>query len=407
MTVPLLDGVPLMADLEVAGRRVLVRADLNVPLADGVIVDDLRIAACVPTLQELLARRASLVVCSHLGRPVGSGDPSTSLRPVAVRLAELLGRPVDLSSDVAGEDSARRAAALAPGEVLLLENLRWDPGETKGDEDLAARLAALADVYVDDAFGAAHRAHASISGVPAILPGAAGLLLARELEVLGALRDAPQRPYVAILGGAKVSDKLVVLECLLERVDVLAVGGAMASTFLLAEGLEVGRSRVEEDRVEVVHDLVAAARARGVDILLPVDLVVAETFDRDAPSLVVEADAMPVDRMSLDIGPRSAMRIAEVVGSAGAVFWNGPMGVSEWPSFASGTRTVAEALAASPGFSVVGGGDSAAAVRNLGLDADIDHVSTGGGASLELLEGRDLPGVEALRTTPRSTRSTR
>ena len=407
MTVPLLDGVPLMADLEVAGRRVLVRADLNVPLADGVIVDDLRIAACVPTLQELLARGASLVVCSHLGRPVGSGDPSTSLRPVAVRLAELLGRPVDLSSDVAGEDSARRAAALAPGEVLLLENLRWDPGETKGDEDLAARLAALADVYVDDAFGAAHRAHASISGVPAILPGAAGLLLARELEVLGALRDAPQRPYVAILGGAKVSDKLVVLERLLERVDVLAVGGAMASTFLLAEGLEVGRSRVEEDRVEVVHDLVAAARARGVDILLPVDLVVAETFDRDAPSLVVEADAMPVDRMSLDIGPRSAMRIAEVVGSAGAVFWNGPMGVSEWPSFASGTRTVAEALAASPGFSVVGGGDSAAAVRNLGLDADIDHVSTGGGASLELLEGRDLPGVEALRTTPRSTRSTR
>ena len=407
MTVPLLDGVPLMADLEVAGRRVLVRADLNVPLADGVIVDDLRIAACVPTLQELLARGASLVVCSHLGRPVGSGDPSTSLRPVAVRLAELLGRPVDLSSDVAGEDSARRAAALAPGEVLLLENLRWDPGETKGDEGLAARLAALADVYVDDAFGAAHRAHASISGVPAILPGAAGLLLARELEVLGALRDAPQRPYVAILGGAKVSDKLVVLECLLERVDVLAVGGAMASTFLLAEGLEVGRSRVEEDRVEVVHDLVAAARARGVDILLPVDLVVAETFDRDAPSLVVEADAMPVDRMSLDIGPRSAMRIAEVVGSAGAVFWNGPMGVSEWPSFASGTRTVAEALAASPGFSVVGGGDSAAAVRNLGLDADIDHVSTGGGASLELLEGRDLPGVEALRTTPRSTRSTR
>jgi phosphoglycerate kinase len=407
VTVPLLDGVPLMADLEVAGRRVLVRADLNVPLADGVIVDDLRIAACVPTLQELLARGASLVVCSHLGRPVGSGDPSTSLRPVAVRLAELLGRPVDLSSDVAGEDSARRAAALAPGEVLLLENLRWDPGETKGDEDLAARLAALADVYVDDAFGAAHRAHASISGVPAILPGAAGLLLARELEVLGALRDAPQRPYVAILGGAKVSDKLVVLECLLERVDVLAVGGAMASTFLLAEGLEVGRSRVEEDRVEVVHDLVAAARARGVDILLPVDLVVAETFDRDAPSLVVEADAMPVDRMSLDIGPRSAMRIAEVVGSAGAVFWNGPMGVSEWPSFASGTRTVAEALAASPGFSVVGGGDSAAAVRNLGLDADIDHVSTGGGASLELLEGRDLPGVEALRTTPRSTRSTR
>jgi phosphoglycerate kinase len=384
-----------------------VRADLNVPLSDGAIVDDLRIVASVPTLQELLDRGAALVVCSHLGRPEEPGDPATSLRPVAERLAERLGRPVALASDVAGEDSARRAADLAPGQVLLLENLRWDPGETTGDEDLAARLAALADVYVDDAFGAAHRAHASISGVPAILPGAAGLLLARELEVLGALRDAPQRPYVAILGGAKVSDKLVVLERLLERVDVLAVGGAMASTFLLAEGLEVGRSRVEVDRVAAVRDLVAAARARGVEILLPVDLVVAETFDRDAPPLIVDSDAMPVDRMSLDIGPRSAARIAEAVGSAGAVFWNGPMGVSEWPSFASGTRTVAEALAASPAFSVVGGGDSAAAVRNLGLDADIDHVSTGGGAALELLEGRDLPGVEALRTTPRSTRSTR
>ena len=407
MTVPLLDGVPLLADLEVAGRRVLVRADLNVPLSDGAIVDDLRIAASVPTLEDLLERGAALVVCSHLGRPTESGDPATSLRPVATRLAELLGRPVDLSSDVAGEDSARRAAALSPGEVLLLENLRWDPGETKGDLGLAERLAALADVYVGDAFGAAHRAHASISGVPAILPGAAGLLLARELEVLGALRDAPERPYVAILGGAKVSDKLVVLERLLERVDVLAVGGAMASTFLLGEGFEVGRSRVEEDRVEAVRRLVAAARARGVEILLPVDLVVAETFDRDASPSVVEVDAMPADRMSLDIGPRSAARIAEAVASAGAVFWNGPMGVSEWPSFASGTRTVAEAVAHGPAFSVVGGGDSAAAVRNLGLDAHIDHVSTGGGASLELLEGRSLPGVEALRTTPRATRSTR
>jgi phosphoglycerate kinase len=407
VTVPLLDGVPLLADLEVEGRRVLVRADLNVPLSDGVIVDDLRIAACVPTLQELLARGASLVVCSHLGRPTAFGDAATSLRPVAARLAELLGRQVDLSSDVAGEDSSRRAAALAPGEVLMLENLRWDPGETMGDDGLATRLAALADAYVDDAFGAAHRAHASISGVPVILPGAAGLLLARELEVLGALRDAPERPYVAILGGAKVSDKLVVLERLLERVDVLAVGGAMASTFLLAEGLEVGRSRVEEDRAEVVRGLVASARERGVEVLLPVDLVVAETFDRDAPPLVVDSAAMPSDRMSLDIGPRSAARIAEVVASAGAVFWNGPMGVSEWPAFASGTRTVAEALAASPAFTVVGGGDSAAAVRNLGLDDRIDHVSTGGGASLELLEGRTLPGVEALRTTPRSARSTR
>ena len=403
MTVPLLDGVPLLADLAVDGRRVLVRADLNVPLADGVIVDDLRIAACIPTLQALLDRGAAVVICSHLGRPAEPGDPRTSLRPVAERLAELLGRDVALADDVAGPDSARRAAALQPGEVLLLQNLRWDPGETTGDPELAGRLAALADVYVGDAFGAAHRAHASISGVPALLPGAAGQLLARELEVLGGLRDAPDRPYVAILGGAKVSDKLVVLERLLERVDVLAVGGAMASTFLLAEGLPVGRSRVEEDRAETVARLVGAARARGVEILLPVDLVVAATFDRDAEPLVVDAGEMPADRMSLDIGPRSAARIAAAVTTAGAVFWNGPMGVSEWPSFASGTRTVAEALASSAAFSVVGGGDSAAAVRNLGLDDRIDHVSTGGGASLELLEGRELPGVEALRTTRRST----
>jgi len=406
VTVPLLDGVPLLADLDVDGRRVLVRADLNVPLSDGAIVDDLRIAACVPTLQALLDRGAALIVCSHLGRPSEAGDIATSLRPVATRLAELLGRPVALANDVGGSDSVQRADALVPGEVLLLENLRWDAGEVEGDPALAARLAALADAYVDDAFGAAHRAHASISGVPGLLPGAAGLLLARELEVLGGLRDDPARPYVAILGGAKVSDKLVVLERLLERVDVLAVGGAMASTFLLADGQPVGISRVEADRAGTVAELVSAARARGVEILLPVDLVVAATFDRDAPALVVDAAAMPADHMSLDIGPRSAARIAAAVAGAGAVFWNGPMGVSEWPSFAAGTRTVAEALAASEAFTVVGGGDSAAAVRNLGLDDRIDHVSTGGGASLELLEGRDLPGVEALRTTPRPPRST-
>jgi phosphoglycerate kinase len=401
VTVALLDGVPRLADLEVAGRRVLVRADLNVPLRDGQIADDLRVSASLATIEDLLARGAAVVVCSHLGRPSQYGDPSASLRPVADRLATLLGRPVTLAADVAGDDARARAAALAPGEVLLLENLRWEPGETKGDPELAARLAALADLYVDDAFGAAHRAHASISGVPGILPGAAGLLLERELEVLGSLRDAPARPYVAVLGGAKVSDKLVVLERLLERVDVLAVGGAMASTFQLAAGRSVGTSRVEEDRVESVAALVAAARERGVEILLPEDLVVATTFDRDATPEVVEVDAMPADRMSLDIGPRSAQRIAAAVSGAGAVFWNGPMGVFEWPAFAAGTRTVAEAMASSSAFTVVGGGDSAAAVRSFGLDDRIDHVSTGGGASLELLEGRELPGVEALRTTPR------
>jgi len=401
VTVALLDGVPRLADLEVAGRRVLVRADLNVPLRDGEVADDLRVSASLPTLQDLLGRGAALIVCSHLGRPSQAGDPTTSLRPVAQRLATLLGRPVTLAADVAGDDARARAATLGAGEVLLLENLRWEPGETKGDPELAARLAGLADLYVDDAFGAAHRAHASISGVPAILPGAAGLLLERELEVLGALRDAPARPYVAVLGGAKVSDKLVVLERLLERVDVLAVGGAMASTFQLAAGRAVGTSRVEEDRVASVATLVAAARERGVEILLPEDLVVAATFDRDATPEVVAADAMPADRMSLDIGPRSAQRIAAAVSSAGSVFWNGPMGVFEWPAFAAGTRTIAEAMASSSAFTVVGGGDSAAAVRAFGRDARLDHVSTGGGASLELLEGRELPGVEALRTTPR------
>lgn len=399
MTATLLDGVTRLADLDVAGRRVLVRADLNVPLRDGEVADDLRIAASVPTLRDLLDRGAAVIVCSHLGRPAEPGDPATSLRPVATRLAALLGVEVALADDVAGEDARARAAALRPGEVLLLENLRWDPGETKGDPDLAARLAALAERYVGDAFGAAHRAHASVSGVPALLPGAAGLLLERELEVLGGLRDDPARPYVAVLGGAKVSDKLVVLERLLERVDVLAVGGAMASTFLLAAGLPVGRSRVEEDRVEEVATLVEAARDRGVEVLLPVDLVVAAAFERDAEPSVVDADAIPEDMMSLDIGPRSAARIAQAVADAGAVFWNGPMGVSEWPAFAGGTRTVAEALAASAAFTVVGGGDSAAAVREMGLDAAMDHVSTGGGASLELLEGRALPGVEALRAT--------
>ena len=397
MTVPLLRGIPTLDDLAAAGRRVLVRADLNVPLRDGEVADELRILASLQTLRELLDAGAAVVVCSHLGRPEGPGSPGTSLAPVAARLGGHLGRPVALAGDVAGPAAASAAAALGPGEALLLENLRWEPGETTGDPDLARRLAALADVYVDDAFGACHRAHASISGVPALIPGHAGRLLAREVEVLGGLRDAPARPYVAVLGGAKVSDKLVVLARLLERVDVLAVGGAMASTFLLAEGLSVGTSRVEEGRVAEVAGLVAAARDRGVSVLLPTDLVVAEAFAADAAPTVVDAGAVPSDRMALDIGPRTTARIAEAVAGAGAVFWNGPMGVAEWPPFAAGTRGVAEALAGSPAFTVVGGGDSAAAVRAMGLADRIDHVSTGGGASLELLEGRELPGLEALR----------
>jgi phosphoglycerate kinase len=296
-----------------------------------------------------------------------------------------------------GPDARAKAEALADGEVLLLENLRWDPGETANDDGYADALASLAEVYVDDAFGAAHRAHASISGVPARLPGYAGVLLARELDVLGALLDGPARPYVAVLGGAKVSDKLTVLENLLERVDAIAVGGAMAFTFLVAEGHDVGTSRVEEDQVDTVRDLVARARERGVEVLLPSDVVVAGEFDEHAPATTVAVEQMPGDQMGLDVGPVTADVYARSIEGAGSVFWNGPMGVFEWASFAQGTRTVAEAMARAPGFTVVGGGDSAAAIRQLGLDERVDHVSTGGGASLELLEGRDLPGVVALR----------
>jgi phosphoglycerate kinase len=398
VTSELLAGVRTLPDLNAEGKRVFVRADLNVPLRDGAITDDLRVQSSVPTLRALLDQGASIVVASHLGRPKGTPDPASSMAAVGTRLQELLATEVLTATDVVGEDARAKAAALEPGQVLLLENLRWDPGETANDDDFADALAALADVYVDDAFGASHRAHASISGIPARIPGYAGLLLERELEVLGGLLEDPARPYVAVLGGAKVSDKLTVLENLLQRVDVLAVGGAMAFTFLVAEGVDVGASRVETDQVETVGRLVAAARERGVEILLPTDVVVAPEFAEDAPATTVEASAIPSDQMGLDVGPRTAEAYATAIAGAGSVFWNGPMGVFEWEPFAAGTRTVAEAIASSDGFTVVGGGDSAAAIRAFGLDEQVDHVSTGGGASLELLEGKELPGVVALRT---------
>ncbi|TVR20542.1 MAG: phosphoglycerate kinase [Nitriliruptor sp.] len=394
----MLAGVRTLPDLNAEGKRVFVRADLNVPLRDGAITDDLRVQSSVPTLRALLNQGASVVVASHLGRPKGEPDPASSMAAVGTRLQELLSTEVLTASDVVGEDAKRKAAALRPGQVLLLENLRWDPGETKNDDDFAAALASLADVYVDDAFGAAHRAHASISGIPARIPGYAGLLLERELDVLGGLLEDPARPYVAVLGGAKVSDKLTVLENLLERVDALAVGGAMAYSFLVAEGIDVGTSRVETDQVETVGRLVTAARERGVEVLLPTDVVVAPEFAEDAAATTVEVGAIPSDQMGLDVGPQTAATYATAITGAGSVFWNGPMGVFEWDAFAAGTRTVAEALANSDGFTVVGGGDSAAAIRAFGLDDKVDHVSTGGGASLELLEGKELPGVVALRS---------
>lgn len=397
MTSPLLDGVRTLADLDPAGKRVFVRSDFNVPIRDGVITDELRLQASLPTLRRLLDGGAAVVVASHLGRPKGAPDPDSSMAPVGDRLAELLDIEVIVATDVVGDDARAKAAALQPGQLLLLENLRWDPGETANDDAFAQALASFCDVYVDDAFGAAHRAHASISGLPARRPGYAGLLLERELDVLGGLLADPARPYLAILGGAKVSDKLTVLENLLQRVDVIAVGGAMAYTFLLAEGIDVGSSRVEADQVDTVRGLVAAARGRGIEVLLPTDVVLATSFDEDATATTAAVGAIPADEMGLDVGPKTADEYATAIAGAGSVFWNGPMGVSEWEAFAGGTRTVARAMAAASAFTVVGGGDSAAAIRSFGLDDRVDHVSTGGGASLELLEGKDLPGVVALR----------
>jgi phosphoglycerate kinase len=394
---PLLDAVPTLDDLDASGKRVFVRADLNVPLREGKVADDLRVRASVPTIEHLLAQGASVVVASHLGRPKGAPDPAYSMAPVAARLGELLDREVIVASDVIGDDARRKADDLEAGEVLLLENLRFDPGETANDDVFADALAGLADVYVDDAFGASHRAHASISGIPARIPGYAGFLLARELEVLGGLLADPARPYIAVLGGAKVSDKLTVLRNLLQRVDAIAVGGAMAYTFLVAEGVEVGASRVEEDQVDTVRDLVAEAREREVEVLLPQDVVVAPEFSETAPAERVTIGEIPADHLGLDIGPETAAAFAEAIRRAGSVFWNGPMGVFEWEPFSHGTRTVAQAMAGATGFTVVGGGDSAAAIREFGLDEKVDHVSTGGGASLELLEGKELPGVVALR----------
>lgn len=384
-------------DLEVAGRRVLVRSDLNVPLEDGRITDDGRIRASAPTVSSLAERGARVVVCSHLGRPEGTVRPELSLRHVGERLSELLGRPVAVADDVVGESARRTVGGLGDGDVALLENLRFEPGETAGDDSFADSLASLADIYVGDAFGAAHRAHSSVTGVPARLPHAAGRLVLAELEVLRRLTTDPDRPYVVVLGGSKVSDKLGVIAALLARVDRLLIGGGMCFTFLAASGHDVGDSLLEGDQLETVRGFVDDARQRGVVLELPVDVVVATQVSADASTRVVDADAIPPGSKGLDIGPRTVARFSELLADACTVFWNGPMGVFELAPFAEGTRGVATAVAAVAGTSVVGGGDSAAAVRALGLDeASFTHISTGGGASLEYLEGRTLPGIAAL-----------
>jgi phosphoglycerate kinase len=384
----------------VSGRRVLVRTDLNVPLdkTTGAITDDGRIRASLPTLQVLRDAGARVIVAAHLGRPKGEPDPKYSLAPVAARLGELLGTTVPLASDVAGEDARAKAESLADGDVLLLENVRFEAAETSKDDvvrgELADRLAALAEFYVDDAFGAVHRKHASVYDVAERLPHYAGGLVARELDVLTRLTETPDRPYVVVLGGSKVSDKLAVIEALLPKVDRLLVGGGMCFTFLAAQGHGVGKSLLEADQVDTCRRLLAEA---GDRIVLPVDVVCAPEFSADVATTIVPVEQIPDGQMGLDVGPRTVELFGSTLGDARTVFWNGPMGVFELAPFQEGTRGVAAAVAAVDGLSVVGGGDSAAAVRQLGLDEDAyGHISTGGGASLEYLEGRELPGLAVL-----------
>jgi phosphoglycerate kinase len=389
--------LPTLEDLDVGrGTRVLVRVDLNVPLRDGEIEDDLRITTAVPTISTLRDRGAVVVVCGHLGRPKGAPDPRLSMTPVARRLGELLGTDVPLAPAVAGPKVEQVVADVPAGGVAMLENLRFDPGETANEPGFAAALTGTADRYVNEAFGASHRAHASIVGPPGVLPSAAGNLLRHEVDVLSRLLHDPPRPFVAVLGGAKVSDKLGVIEALLDRCDTILVGGAMAFTFERSRGGEVGDSLVEPDMVDTCRALLEREQIR-----IPTDVVAAERMEADAPTRLVPSGEIPRGWRGLDIGPETATDFAGQVKGAATLLWNGPMGVFEVPAFAEGTRRVAEAVASCEGFTVVGGGDSAAAVRQLGLADRVDHVSTGGGASLEFLEHGDLPGLEALRASAR------
>jgi len=387
--------------LDLAGKRVFLRVDLNVPLEGGRVAEDTRIRAVVPTIEHCLKAGASLILASHLGRPKGTVDPRYSLKPVAVRLEELLGRPVPLLPDCVGPEVEAAAAALKPGETVLLENLRFHPGEEANDPEFARRLAALADVYVNDAFAAAHRAHASTEGITRFLqPAAAGLLMARELEALGRIFERPERPVAAVLGGAKVSDKLALVEHLLARVDTLLIGGGMAFTFLAALGYGVGRSLLEAERLEAARAILGRARSLGVRMRLPVDVVAASAPDSAEGIRTVGVREIPDDLMGLDVGPLTVAQFGAALQGAKTVVWNGPMGVFEKPAFAAGTLGLARAVAGCGAFSVIGGGDTIAAVRQAGVTDRIGYISTGGGAFLEFLEGRTLPGVAALSEAP-------
>lgn len=379
-------------DLDVHGKRVLVRCDFNVPLENGEITDDRRITEALPTIKYLLENGASVVLASHLGRPKGV-TPEFSLKPVAARLTELLGKNVPLLPDCVGPEVQAACEALKPGDVVLLENVRFHPEEEKNDPEFAKQLASLADLYVNDAFGTAHRAHASTEGVAHILPGAAGFLIGKELEYLGNALDNPKRPFIAIMGGSKVKDKIAVIENLLPKVDKLLIGGGMIFTFYKAQGYEIGKSLLDAENLEYAARLL---KDHSDKIVLPTDVVVASAFAEDATIATVKADAIPADMLGLDIGPESQAAFAAIIEASGTAVWNGPMGVFEMKPFEAGTRTVAEALANSNAVSIVGGGDSAAAIEKFGYAEKVSHVSTGGGASLEFLEGKELPGIAAL-----------
>ncbi len=383
-------------DIDVSGKKVLVRCDFNVPLDNGVITDDKRIRESLKTIKYLVDHHAKVILCSHLGRPKGEFNMKFSLAPIAARLSELLGQKVEMASDVVGEDAQAKAAALKDGEIMLIENVRFHKEEEKNDPEFAKKLASLAEIYVNDAFGTSHRAHASTAGVADYLPAVCGYLIQKEISIMGQALSDPKRPFVAILGGAKVSDKIGVITNLLDKVDTLIVGGGMAYTFNKSRGYEIGTSLCEEDKLDLARDLMKKAEEKGVKFLLPVDNKVGDEFKPDCNFKVVPANKIPADYMGLDIGPETEKLFADAIKNAATVVWNGPMGVSEWENFASGTCAVATAVAESGAISIIGGGDSAAAIEKLGFADKMTHISTGGGASLEFLEGLELPGIAAL-----------
>ena len=386
-----------VADIDVAGKRVLVRCDFNVPLKDGKITNENRIIGALPTIKFLIEHNAKVILCSHLGRPKGEFKPEFSLKPVAARLCELLGKNVAMASDVIGDDAKKKVSEMADGDVVLLENVRYHAEETKNDAAFAKELASLADVYVNDAFGAAHRAHASTAGVTAYIPGVAGFLIEKEISIMGKALENPEKPFVAILGGAKVSDKIGVIENLIDKVDTLIVGGGMAYTFIKAQGGQIGNSLCEMDKLDLALELLEKAKAKGVKLLLPVETVCVQEFNNDAPSKIVSIMEIPDGWEGVDIGPKSIDLFAGEIKNAKTVIWNGPMGVFEMPNFAVGTKAIAKAVAEADAVTIIGGGDSAAAVTQLGYADKMTHISTGGGASLEFLEGKVLPGIDCLQ----------